>query len=422
MSAAGSTEAAGRVAGRVAIIGGGPAGLMAATVLAEAGARVELFDAMPSVGRKFLLAGRGGLNLTHSEPLADFLQHYGDRAPVVRRWLEHFSPGDLRLWAAGLGIETFVGSSGRVFPVQFKASPLLRAWLRRLDGLGVSFHARHRWIGFDDAGKALVRGPDCVSRPVAADAVILALGGASWPRLGSDGGWTGILEARGIAVRPLRPANCGFDVAWEPGFIARHEGEPLKNLALSFDGRTVRGELVLTRTGIEGGGVYALSAPLRDAIERDGSACLTIDLRPQLSAEQVRDRLKRPRGSESWSTWLRKSVNLTGPLPGLLRGVAGTDAGPARIAQLVKALPLHLSGIKPIERAISSAGGIDLDELDDDLMLRRLPGVFAAGEMLDWEAPTGGYLLQACFGSGVAAARGVLAKLRQETLHQPPGA
>ncbi|UEM20095.1 TIGR03862 family flavoprotein [Skermanella mucosa] len=412
MSAAGSTEAA----ARVAVIGGGPAGLMAATVLAEAGVGVELFDAMPSVGRKFLLAGRGGLNLTHSEPLEDFLPRYGDRAPTVRRWLEIFSPADLREWAAGLGVETFVGSSGRVFPVQFKASPLLRAWLRRLGALGVAVHTRHRWLGFDEAGRALVRGPDGAPRPVQADAVVLALGGASWPRLGSDGGWTGILEARGIAVRPLRPANCGFDVAWEPGFIARHEGEPLKNLALSFEGRTVRGELILTRTGIEGGAVYALGAPLRDAIERHGSARLTIDLRPQLSPEQVRDRLRRPRGSESWSTWLRKSVNLTGPLPGLLRGAAGADAGPADIARLVKALPLRLTGIKPIERAISSAGGIDLDELTGDLMLRRLPGLFAAGEMLDWEAPTGGYLLQASLSSGAAAAHGVLAHLGR----QPP--
>ncbi|QQP88716.1 TIGR03862 family flavoprotein [Skermanella sp. TT6] len=413
MSAAGSTE----TAARVAVIGGGPAGLMAATVLAEAGVRVELFDAMPSVGRKFLLAGRGGLNLTHSEPLEDFLPRYGDRAPEVRRWLELFSPADLRHWAAGLGVETFVGSSGRVFPVQFKASPLLRAWLRRLDGLGVAVHPRHRWTGFDEAGTALVRGPDGASRPVPADAVVLALGGASWPRLGSDGGWTGILEARGVAVRPLRPANCGFDVAWEPGFIARHEGEPLKNLALTFEGRTVRGELVLTRTGIEGGAVYALGAPLRDAVERHGSARPTIDLRPQLSLEQVRDRLRRPRGSESWSTWLRKSLNLTGPLPGLLRGAAGAGAGPAELARLVKALPLHLTGVKPIERAISSAGGIDLDGLTGDLMLRRLPGVFAAGEMLDWEAPTGGYLLQASLSSGVAAAHGVLKLLGRNLPH-----
>jgi uncharacterized flavoprotein (TIGR03862 family) len=337
--------------------------------------------------------------------------HYGDRADVARKWLERFSPDDLRAWATGLGIETFVGSSGRVFPVQFKASPLLRAWLRRLDGLGVTLHRRHRWVGFDDAGAAVVEGLDGARFPISADAVILALGGASWPRLGSDGAWTGILEAKGVVVRPLRPSNCGFDVAWDERFIEKHQGEPLKNLALTFEGHTVRGELILTRTGVEGGAVYALSAPLRDAIERDGSATLTIDLRPQLTTDQIRNRLRRPRGSESWANWLRKSVNLTGPLPGLLRGVAGADSGPSRIAELVKALPLRLTGVKPIERAISTAGGVDLAELDDDLMLRRLPGVFLAGEMLDWEAPTGGYLLQAALSGGVVAAQGALRRL-----------
>ncbi len=393
-----------------AVIGGGPAGLMAAEVMAKAGIRVEIFDAMPSVGRKFLLAGRGGLNLTHSEPLERFVTRYAERAPVVASWLERFSPDDMKAWAAELGIETFVGSSGRVFPVQMKASPLLRAWLRRLDGWAsrstrgtagsASMRRARRWSG----------GPGATWFTVAADATVLALGGASWPKLGSDGSWAGILAERGIAVRPLRPANCGFTVAWDEGFIAKHEGEPLKNLALSFGGATVRGELMLTRTGIEGGGVYALSAALRDAIERDGEAVLTLDLRPQLSAEQVRDRLRRPRGSESFSNWLRKSVNLTGPLPGLVRGVAGSSTEPARIAPLIKALPLRLTGCRPIERAISTAGGIDLDELTPDLMLKRLPGVFVAGEMLDWEAPTGGYLLQGAFASGLVAGHGVAAR------------
>jgi uncharacterized flavoprotein (TIGR03862 family) len=396
------------------VIGGGPAGLMAAEVMAKAGIRVEIFDAMPSVGRKFLLAGRGGLNLTHSEPLERFVTRYAERAPAVASWLERFSPDAMRAWAAELGIETFVGSSGRVFPVQMKASPLLRAWLRRLDALGVTLHTRHRWVGFDETGAPLIRsaGGDVIS--VAVDATVLALGGASWPKLGSDGSWAGILQERGITVRPLRPANCGFTVAWDEGFIAKHEGEPLKNLALSFGGTTVRGELMLTRTGIEGGAVYALSAALRDAIDRDGEAVLTLDLRPQLSTEQVRDRLRRPRGSESFSNWLRKSVNLTGPLPSLLRGVAGSSTEPSRIAPLIKALPLRLTGCRPIERAISTAGGIDLDELTPDLMLKRLPGVFAAGEMLDWEAPTGGYLLQGAFASGSVAGHGVAARLGKQ--------
>jgi uncharacterized flavoprotein (TIGR03862 family) len=416
MTAFQTEERTGSAVPRAAVIGGGPAGLMAAEVMAKAGLKVEIFDAMPSVGRKFLLAGRGGLNLTHSEQLDRFVTRYGERTPAVASWLERFSPDDMRAWAAELGIETFVGSSGRVFPVQMKASPLLRAWLRRLDALGVTLHTRHRWIGFDGSGKPLVRnaGGDVIT--VAADATVLALGGASWPKLGSDGSWTGILAGHGIAVRPLRPANCGFTVAWDEGFIAKHEGEPLKNLALSFGGTTVRGELMLTRSGIEGGGVYALSAALRDAIERDGEAVLTLDLRPQLSAEQVRDRLRRPRGSESFSNWLRKSVNLTGPLPGLLRGVAGSSTEPSRIAPLIKALPLRLTGCRPIERAISTAGGIDLDELTPDLMLKRLPGVFVAGEMLDWEAPTGGYLLQAAFASGLIAGQGAADLSRSFTL------
>lgn len=416
MTAHRTEETTGSAVPRAAVIGGGPAGLMAAEVMAKAGLKVDIYDAMPSVGRKFLLAGRGGLNLTHSEPLERFVTRYGEQAAVVSSWLERFSPDDMKTWAAGLGIETFVGSSGRVFPVQMKASPLLRAWLRQLDGLGVSLHTRHRWVGFDKSGKPLVRNAAGDTVTVAADATVLALGGASWPKLGSDGSWTGVLAEHGIAVRPLRPANCGFTVAWDEGFIAKHEGEPLKNLALSFGGTTVRGELMLTRSGIEGGGVYALSAALRDAIERGGEAVLTLDLRPQLSFEQVRDRLRRPRGSESFSNWLRKSVNLTGPLPGLVRGVAGSSTEPSRIAPLIKTLPLRLTGCRPIERAISTAGGVDLDELTPDLMLKRLPGVFVAGEMLDWEAPTGGYLLQGAFASGLIAGLGAADLSRSFTL------
>jgi uncharacterized flavoprotein (TIGR03862 family) len=397
----------------VAVIGGGPAGLMAAFVLARQGVRVTIFDAMPSVGRKFLLAGRGGLNLTHSEPLPDFVARYGARAGWFERHLNRFSPTDLRAWATDLGVETFVGSSGRVFPVSFKASPLLRAWLRRLGELGVTLRTRHRWVGFTDTGAPLFECPDGGPTAVPADAVILALGGASWPRLGSDGNWVAILAAAGVRIAPLRPSNCGFDVPWSALFLERFEGQPLKNLALRFGDRTVRGELIVTRTGIEGGGVYALSPPLRDAVEREGHAVLHLDLWPQLSAEQIAARLAKPRGSQSLSNWLRKTLGLTGPVAALLREFGGGDllTGPARIADRLKNFPLPVTGIRPIERAISTAGGIDLDDLDEGLMLRRLPGVFAAGEMLDWEAPTGGYLLQGCFSTGVSAADGVLRRL-----------
>jgi uncharacterized flavoprotein (TIGR03862 family) len=395
------------------VLGAGPAGLFAAERLAARGLRVAVLDAMPSVARKLLIAGRGGLNLTHSEPLPAFAARYGERAAALGPMLDAFGPGDLRAWADGLGAETFVGSSGRVFPRALKASPLLRAWLRRLASLGVEIRARHRWTGFDEDGGFRVETPAGASvlRPRAA---LLALGGASWPRLGSDAAWVPLLAARGVRILPFRPANVGFEAAWSPRFAERAEGEPLKNLELSIGGQRARGELVLTRTGIEGGAAYALSAPIRDAIERDGSAVVTLDLRPGLGEADLRARLSRPRGAESGSTWLRKAIGGGGPLYPLLRELAPDALGDlARLAAALKALPLRLTGVRPIERAISSAGGVAFDEVDDALMLRRLPGVFVAGEMLDWEAPTGGYLLQACFSTAARAAEGMAERLRR---------
>jgi len=394
----------------VAVIGGGPAGLMAAEVLAEARRPVTVYDRMPSVGRKFLMAGRGGLNLTHSEDFERFLARYGEAAPRLRPLLEAFRPEDLRAWAEALGQRTFIGSSGRVFPEAFKASPLLRAWLQRLDGLGVRFALRHRWEGWDSAGRLRFATPD---GPVTAEpaATILALGGASWPRLGADGTWVEMLSARGTAVSPLKPANIGFTLRWSEVFRSRHEGEPLKRIALSFSGIAVRGEAIITADGIEGGAVYSLSAPLRDAIATQGSARLLVDLRPDLTMEALANRLAAPRGSQSGSTFLRKAAGLSPAAVGLLRESGPLPSDPGGLAALIKAVPLTLTGAKPIDRAISTAGGVSLDAVDEHLMLRHMPGVFVAGEMLDWEAPTGGYLLQAAFATGVAAAKGALRRL-----------
>jgi len=388
-------------AGRVAVIGAGPAGLMAAERLGQAGLRVVVFERMPSPARKFLMAGRGGLNLTHSEPREAFVRRYGEAAPVVGRWLDAFGPADLIAWVEGLGQPTFVGSSGRVFPRVMKASPLLRAWLARLGEQGVEVRTRRRWIGWRD--NALRFDTPDGERIETADAVVLALGGASWPRLGSDGGWRGPVEQAGVAVAPFRPANVGFDVAWSPLFRERFAGVPLKGIALSFGGRTVRGEAMIAGYGIEGGAVYALSAALRDAVLADGAATVTLDLKPDVPLRVLTERLARSRGKASLSNHLRKTTGLDPAALALLR-----EAGPPPDAPDIKAVPIVLAGAQGLERAISSAGGVALDALNQQLMTTARPGVFVAGEMLDWEAPTGGYLLQASFASGVVAAHGVI--------------
>ncbi|MBR1231078.1 TIGR03862 family flavoprotein [Bradyrhizobium sp. AUGA SZCCT0182] len=400
-------------ANNIAIIGAGPAGLMAAEVLANGGAAVTVHDAMPSAGRKLLMAGRGGLNLTHSEPLPAFLSRYAEAMPNLKAAIDAFPPQALRDWSEALGQSTFVGSSGRVFPKAFKASPLLRAWLRRLDGQGVQLALRHRWTGWDDNGRLLFQTPDG-QREIEATATVLALGGASWPRLGSDGAWAETLAAKGVTISKLRPANSGFTVAWSDIFRDRFEGQPLKGVALTFGARTVRGEAIVTRTGIEGGAIYALSADLREAIPSAGQATLQIALRPDLAIEELTARLSAPKGKQSQSNFLRKAVHLSPVAIGLLQeavkisGVSMASLSPPDLARLINAVPIELNGVAPIARAISTAGGIAFDELDDAFMIRRLPGVFAAGEMLDWEAPTGGYLLQASFATGAAAGRGVL--------------
>jgi uncharacterized flavoprotein (TIGR03862 family) len=398
---------------QAAIIGAGPAGLMAAETLALGGAAVTVYDAMPSVGRKFLMAGRGGLNLTHSEPLPAFLARYREAEPRLAAAIEAFPPSRLRAWCEALGQPTFVGTSGRIFPKSLKASPLLRAWLRKLDAMGVSFSMRHRWTGWDDGGRLLFQTPAGESA-VEAGVAVLALGGASWPRLGSDGGWVETVRGKGVGVSPIKPANCGFIVNWSDIFRERFEGAPLKGIALSFAGRGARGEAVITRDGIEGGAVYALSAELREAILTSGQATLHIALRPDIAPDDLIKRLSVPRGKQTLSNWLRKAAALSPVGIGLLQEAtvkSGTSLAslPAeKLAELINAVPIQLTGIASIARAISSAGGIAFDELDADFMLRRLPGVFAAGEMLDWEAPTGGYLLQACFATGFAAGKGAL--------------
>lgn len=409
------------VAEPVVVVGGGPAGLMAAEALSAAGVPVHLYDAMPSVGRKFLLAGRGGLNLTHSEPFAQFAGRFGERRAAIEPMLSAFGPDALRAWTAGLGVETFVGTSGRVFPMGMKAAPLLRAWLHRLRAAGVQFHMRHRWTGGLDAhaGAALRLEFDTPAGPVEARAraVVLALGGASWPRLGSDGAWVPWLRARGVAVEALVPANCGFDVGWSEHFTGRFAGWPLKSVALAFTdahGRHFarRGEFVATATGIEGSLVYAASALLRDAIAAQGHATLHLDLLPDRSAAQVLAAVAHPRGSRSLASHLKGRLGLDGVKAGLLNEVLSREAmhDPARLAAAIKALPLRLAAARPVAEAISSAGGVRFEALDARLQSAALPGVFCAGEMLDWEAPTGGYLLNASMASGLAAAHGVLGR------------
>lgn len=394
------------------IVGAGPTGLIAAEILAKAGVRVAVYDAMPSVARKFLLAGRGGLNLTHSEDLEAFLDRYNEARDWLEPMIRAFDPQTLRQWCEDLGQETFVGSSRRIFPKTMKSSPLLRAWLKRLGDLGVTLHSRHRWTGWNDKGALTFETPDGAVE-TSADITLLALGGASWPRLGSTGAWAPILAAKGVEISPLRPANCGFDVSWSEIFADRFQGQPLKNVTLTFGEMTVRGDAMVTAQGIEGGAIYALSAGPREAIARDGNAAIHIDLRPDTSLDTLTARLERPRGKQSMSNFLRKAAGLTPLAIGLLREAKGKDlpSDPATLAALIKATPVSLTATRPIERAISSAGGISQGAVNAALMLRNMDGVFVAGEMLNWEAPTGGYLLQACFSTGVAAARGMLRKL-----------
>ncbi len=442
---------------RIAVIGGGPAGLMAAEMLTSAGPAisVQVYDAMPSVGRKFLLAGKGGLNLTHSESAEAFLGRYCERSAQLAPLLAAFGPNEVRAWAEALGVPTFVGSSGRVFPNDMKAAPLLRAWLHRLRVAGVRFHMRHRWTGWMGCSEGTAAAGDVPQTlrfdtptgavDASAEAVVLALGGASWARLGSDGAWVPWLAARGVEVAALQPSNCGFDVAragpdaeanananaaaaaaahgslqpgWTEHFRSRFAGHPMKTVALAMqapDGRpqAQAGEFVITEAGVEGSLVYALSAPLRDTIARDGQATVHIDLQPGRTADFVRDEVARPRGSRSLATHLKSRLGLDGVKAALLHELLPREviADALRLAAAIKALPLTLVAARPVDEAVSTAGGVRFEALDDALMLRELPGVFCAGEMLDWEAPTGGYLLTACFASGAAAGAGALRRV-----------
>lgn len=397
----------------VAIVGAGPAGLIAAERLALAGHKVAIYERMASPARKFLLAGRGGLNLTHSEPLDTLHGRYGD----ARAWLEPairaFPPQALRDWADELGAESFVGSSGRVFPGAMKASPLLRAWLARLDGLGVQLHAGRLWTGWDESGALRFALRDCGEETVKPRATLLALGGASWPRLGADGSWVELLGQKGIAIAPLRAANAGFTIAWSALMRDKFAGLPLKRIALSFAGQRVPGEAMVDAGGIEGGAVYALSGPLREAIARDGTAILTIDLRPDVTEPDLANRLAKRRPGETLSNHLRKAAGLSPVAAAVLREAVNgpLPVDPEALAALIKAVPLRLTGMASLARAISTAGGVKAEEIDGGFMLKRLPGIFIAGEMIDWEAPTGGYLLQACFSTGVAAAEGIKRRL-----------
>lgn len=402
----------------IAVIGAGPAGLMAAEVLSADGAHVTVYDRMPSVGRKFLMAGRGGLNLTHSEPLDRFVRRYREAMPHLRAAIEAFPPDALRVWSEELGQPSFVGSSGRVFPQAMKASPLLRAWLRRLDQSGVRFALCHHWKGWTATGELRFESPDgeTLFQP---DVTIIALGGASWPRLGADGDWVEPFKAKGIHIAPLRAANSGFRVAWSAMFRDRFEGQPLKGVGLSFDGETMRGEAMVTRDGLEGGAIYALSAPIREAILASGEAVVHVALRPDLTSSELAARFSKPRQKQSMSTYLRKAASLSPVAIGLMQeaaiaaGLNVSAMDSETLAAFINAVPVRLTGVAPLDRAISTAGGISFDEVDAHFMLCKMPGVFIAGEMLDWEAPTGGYLLQACFATGVAAAKGALEYLKR---------
>ena len=410
------TQTSAPLPAHVAIIGGGPAGLMAAEVLSQAGVRVDLYDGMPSVGRKFLLAGVGGMNITHSEPYPAFLARYAERAPQIAPLLRGFDADALCRWIHELGIETFIGSSGRVFPTDMKAAPLLRAWLKRLRDSGVVIHTRHRWLGWDEKGALRIDSPEG-EKTLNPDATLLALGGGSWSRLGSDGAWMLPLEQRGVGLAPLQPSNCGFEVqAWSEVMVSKFAGAPLKNIAIGLNDDVPRlGECVITATGIEGSLIYALSAPIREAINAHGAATVHIDLLPGRPVDKLQAALSKPRGSRSMAKHLHSQVGIDGVKAALLRELtdAATFADPALLARAIKALPLTLVKTRPLDEAISSAGGVTFEAMDERLMLKALPGVFCAGEMLDWEAPTGGYLLTACFASGRAAGIGMLDWLKQ---------
>ncbi|WP_456255777.1 TIGR03862 family flavoprotein [Pseudomonas iridis] len=399
----------------VAIIGGGPAGLMAAEVLSQTGVRVDLYDGMPSVGRKFLLAGVGGMNITHSEAYPAFLSRYAERAPQIAPLLRSFDADALCRWIHDLGIETFIGSSGRVFPTDMKAAPLLRAWLKRLRDSGVVIHTRHRWLGWDEHGALRIDSPEG-EKTLKPDATLLALGGGSWSRLGSDGAWMLPLEQRGVGLAPLQPSNCGFEVqAWSELLVSKFAGAPLKNIAIGLNDDIPRlGECVITATGIEGSLIYALSAPIREAINQYGAAVIHIDLLPGRPVDKLQAALSKPRGSRSMAKHLHSQVGIDGVKAALLRELtdAATFADPALLARAIKALPVTLVKTRPLDEAISSAGGVTFEALDEQLMLKALPGVFCAGEMLDWEAPTGGYLLTGCFASGRAAGLGIVQWLK----------
>ena len=404
----------------VAIIGGGPAGLMAAEVISGQGVKVDVYDSMPSLGRKFLLAGKGGLNITHSEPFEKFVSRYGERRANLEPMLNIFGPEEVREWVRGFGIDTFVGTSGRVFPVGMKASPLLRAWLQRLSDSGVSFHLRHKWTGWLSDKRSTPQSGSVDKSlhfvnpegevAIKADATVLALGGGSWARLGSDGAWISWLQDAGAEVRPLRPSNCGFEVAWTPHFRERFEGQPIKSVVLSFESFHQQGEFIVTKEGVEGSLIYAASALLRDEIEARGKAVMMLDLAPDRSHEWLVERLSRSRGSRSMASHLEKMVSIKGVKAGLLREFLSKEDfwNVQPLAHFIKNLPIPLIATRPLDEAISSAGGVTFESLDEHLMMRSMPGVFCAGEMLDWEAPTGGYLITACMASGYAAGQGVL--------------
>ncbi len=402
----------------VAVIGGGPAGLMAAEVISARGVRVDLYDSMPSVGRKFLMAGKGGLNITHSDPFEQFVSRYGKRRAQIEPLLKTFGPNELRQWVHGFGIETFVGTSGRVFPEGMKASPLLRAWLKRLSASGVNFHLRHRWTGWlpstsaaGDGGLSVLRfaTPEG-EKAIQPEATVLALGGGSWSRLGSDGDWVPWLERAGVRVEPLKPSNCGFDVGWSPHFRERFEGQPVKSVVLSFGQFRQQGEFIVTKEGLEGSLIYAASALIREEIYARGKAVISLDMTPGRSQEWLIEKLSKPRGSRTMASHLEKTVGIKGVKAGLLREfVAKEDlSNVERMASFIKALPIPLIAPRPLDEAISSAGGVMFESLNEHLMIRSQPGVFCAGEMLDWEAPTGGYLITACIASGYTAGMGVL--------------